>query len=539
VATEPGSDSYERSRREFSWQIPARFNLGSLCADRHPPGDLALVVVEEDDARSEHTFGELAASSNRLANALRRELDVGRGDRVGIVLPQGLETGLTHLALYKLGAVALPLSRLFGRDALRHRLGDSDARAVITDPEHVELVSSVVGADVAIVCSEDPVAGTVGFDDLLARGGERFEPAALGAEDPALLIYTSGTTGAAKGALHGQRVLFGHLPGFEFSHDLFPEPGDVFWTPADWAWIGGLMDALIPSWYHGRPVVATKRQRFDPEWAVRLIERERIRNVFFPPTVLRMMREVDARCAPGALRTIGSGGETLGEEILAWARDSLGVMVNEFYGQTEANLLVGNSASRWPVRPGSMGRPYPGHEVRVLDEHERVAPAGEVGQVSLRLPDPVAFLGYWQNPEETKRKLSADGNWLLTGDLAREDEQGYLWYVSREDDIINSAGYRVGPAEIESCLESHPAVLRAAVVGTPDPIRGEAVKAFVTVTPGTTASSELEGEIRDAVRTQVAAYLYPREIEFVAELPLTTTGKVKRSELRSRSAPSG
>jgi len=531
----PGNPSYEGLKAAFRWQIPDRFNIGSLCADRHPPERTALVEIDEQGGERSFTFGDLAVTSNRLANALRGGLGIGSGDRVGIVLPQRLETGLVHLAAYKLGAIALPLSGLFGPDALTYRLGDSEARVVFTDAAHLDLVTEVAAeTGAAVVCVDREVGAPRSFWDLVESGASAFEPAATGPDSPALLIYTSGTTGSPKGALHGHRTLFGHLPGFELSHDFFGAPDDRFWTPADWAWIGGLMDALIPSWFHGRPVVATRRAKFDPEWAVGLIAEQGIRNTFLPPTALKLMRGSLSGKRDVGLRTIGCGGEPLGEEILNWTKEHLGVTINEFYGQTEANLLVGNCSPAWDVRPGSMGRPYPGHEVAILGPDGTELPAGEVGQVALRTPDPVMFLEYWRKPEETAGKLSKDGRWLLTGDLARADSDGYLWYVSRDDDVITSAGYRIGPAEIESCLIRHPAVATAAAIGVPDPVRGEVVKVFLVPTGAVAPGAELEAEIRDFVRNRLAAYLYPRYVEFVDDLPMTTTGKVRRTELRER-----
>jgi acetyl-CoA synthetase len=424
---------------------------------------------------------------------------------------------------------------LFGPDALRYRLTDSAASVVITDAEHLELVGEVAAETGAtVVCADEGTKAGREFWPLLASGSDRFTAADTTPDSPALLIYTSGTTGSPKGVLLGHRVLFGHLPGFELSSNFFGRPDDRFWTPADWAWIGGLMDVLIPTWFHGRPVVATRRAKFDPEWAVRLVADHDIRNVFFPPTVLKLMRStLGERKVPG-LRTVGSGGEPLGEEMLAWAKEHLGVTVNEFYGQTEANLLVGNCSEAWEVRPGSMGKPYPGHEVAVLRPDGARADPGEIGQVALKAPDPVMFLEYWRKPEETAAKFTADGEWLLTGDLARADDDGYLWFVSRDDDVITSAGYRIGPAEIEDCLMGHPAVAGAAAIGVPDEIRGEVVKVFIVPADGSGPGDALEGEIRDHVRNRLAAYLYPRYVEFVSELPMTTTGKVRRTELRAR-----
>jgi len=527
--------TYRQLRDTFRWRIPESFNLGVVCADRHPRDLLALIDCDDSGDRT-YTFGDLSDLSNRVANTLRAE-GVRPGDRVGIILRQCVEAAITHLGVYKLGAIAVPMSCLFGPQALSYRLGDASVRVVVTDVAHAEGVHAADPDDVVRTLVVDGSTGTrhPQFWDLVYAASPHFTPAGTGPDSPALLIYTSGTTGAPKGALHGHRVLLGHVPGFQLSHDFFPVPGDRFWTPADWAWIGGLMDALMPSLYFGMPVVAAARDKFDPEWALDLVDRTEVRNMFMPPTALRLMRGVALPSSPRLpLRSVMCGGEPLGEETLQWAREQLGVTVNEIYGQTEVNYVVGNSYTVWEVRPGSMGRPYPGHDVCVLGEDEAQVPRGEIGQVAVNASDPVAFLGYWDNAEATHGKHSNDGAWILTGDLARQDEDDYLWFVSRNDDIINSGGYRIGPAEIEACLIRHPAVAMAAAVGVPHAVRGEIVKAFVQLHPGHRPSEGLADEIRRLVQQQLAAYEYPREIEFVDALPVTTTGKVRRSVLRAR-----
>jgi acetyl-CoA synthetase len=330
-------------------------------------------------------------------------------------------------------------------------------------------------------------------------------------------------------------VLLGHLPGVELANDFFPQPGDRMWTPADWAWIGGLLDVLLPSLFHGVPVVAFRFPKFDPEKAVALLARHQVRNTFMPPTALKMMRQMPvARAAVGTLRTIASGGERLGDELHEWGKQTFGVTINEFYGQTEANLLVGNSAALMPTRPGSMGRAIPGHRVEVLDEEGRIVPAGQLGTIAVEAPDPVMFLGYWRNPEATRQKFR--GPWCLTGDLARRDDQGYLWFDGRDDDVINTSGYRVGPAEIEDCLMRHPSVAMVAVVGVPDALRGQVVKAFIVPRPDATPGSDLASDIQAFVRTRLSAHEYPRLIEFRGTLPMTVTGKIRRRDLREPQA---
>jgi acetyl-CoA synthetase len=303
---------------------------------------------------------------------------------------------------------------------------------------------------------------------LLEKAGTSFTAVDTRADDPALIIYTSGTTGPPKGALKAHRTLIGNVPGFVHSHDFFPRAGDLFWSPADWAWTGGLMDALLPSLMFGVPILGY-RGRFDAERAYYLIEKYGVRNSFLFPTALKMMmKAVPAPRQKYALniRSIMSAGESVGVTVFEWAKEHLGVTINEMFGQTEINYVVGNCQSAWPAKPGSIGRPYPGHRVAVIDDQGGELPRGELGEIAVKKDhDPVFFLEYWKNPQATKDKFI--GDWGCTGDQARMDEDGYLWYQGRSDDLIKSAGYRIGPAEIESCLVKHPAVLNAAVIGKP------------------------------------------------------------------------
>ncbi|HEX6513812.1 MAG TPA: AMP-binding protein [Chloroflexota bacterium] len=506
-------------RQRFAWRIPQRFNIGVDASDNHPRGTLAIRHVAPDGSATDVSYGQLTDDSNRLANVLSA-WGVRPGDRLAIILPQGPELAVAHVAAYKIGAIAVPMTTLFGPDALEVRLKDSGAKVAITDPPTGEKIATL-----ALPALEHTVL-TPDWDSALSTAATSFTPADTAADDPALLIYTSGTTGGPKGALHGHRVLLGHLPGFELSHDFYGQPGDRFWTPADWAWIGGLYDALFPVLHFGGTIVSNAAAGpFDPERALLLMARHEVHNTFLPPTALKLMRQADIRPPLGLrLRTIMSGGEGLGEEVLDWVRQRLGVTVNEIYGQTECNYVVGNSQGLFPVRPGSMGQAYVGHTATVFDPDER-----GLGEIAIRAPDPVMFLGYWNNPQATREKFS--GDWLLTGDMATLDDDGYLWFKGREDDVINSAGYRIGPVEIEECLMRHPEVAMAAVIGVPDAIRGQAVKAFIVRKPGGSVDAVA---LQDFVRQRLAAYEYPRQIEFVESLPLTTTGKIRRTELRSK-----
>ncbi len=534
----PKKPTYDEVYQGFQWNVPEYYNIGVDACDKWA-GEryrLALIYEDEEGRTEKYTFWELKRLSNRLANALQAQ-GIEREDRVGLLLPQCPETAISHLALYKMGAIVVPLFTLFGPDALEYRLQNSEAKAVVTDAANVEKVLQIRPnlphlRLILVSRASRREDGVLDFWEILQQGSPAFAPVDTQADDPALIVYTSGTTGPPKGALHAHRTLLGHVPGVEFFHNFFPRRDDLYWTPADWAWIGGLIDVLLPSWYHGVPVVAYRAKKFDPEQAFFFIAKYGIRNAFMPPTALKLMRQVKNPQGRHdyAMRTIGSGGETLGEELLDWGREIMGLEINEFYGQTEANLLVGNCADIMPIRRGSMGRSIPGHRVEIIDAEGHIVPPGTVGEVAVQRPDPVLFLHYWRNPQATREKFI--GEWACTGDLAYKDEDGYFWFVGRKDDLITSAGYRIGPAEVEDCLIKHPAVTMAAVIGKPDKIRGEIVKAFIVNKPGVDVTPQLAGEIQEFVKQRLAAHEYPREIEFVWELPMTATGKIKRGDLR-------
>jgi acetyl-CoA synthetase len=536
----PEAKTYDQLRARFSWRVPARYNIAVDVCDRwaRDPDRLALIHKQADGSLARYSFLDLQRGSNRLANLLAAR-GIGRGERVGILLPQAPETALAHLATYKLGAIAVPLFTLFGPEALEFRLRDSGARALVTDGGGLAKLAEIEDRlpELAVVLSVDGATErALDLHGQMARASDSFRPVDTGADEPALIIYTSGTTGPPKGALHAHRVLLGHLPGVELPQELFPQPGDLIWTPADWAWIGGLLDVLLPAWHHGVPVLAHRFAKFDPEQAFQLMAEVGVRNAFLPPTALKMMRRVaDPRGRwRYRLRSIGSGGETLGQELLDWGRETFGLTVNEFYGQTECNLIVSNCAGIMPVKAGSMGRAVPGHRVAVVDPQGQAVPDGETGTIAVKGPDPVMFLAYWNNPQATAAKFA--GDWLLTGDLGRRDEAGYFRFVGRDDDVITSSGYRIGPGEIEDCLLKHPAVALAAAVGVADPLRTQRVKAYVVLNPGHEPDQGLAQEIQDFVRRRLAAHEYPREVAFVDSLPMTATGKIMRRELRRRAA---
>ena len=581
----PPADRHAALHAGFAWQVPAQFNIADACCgrwSRQTPRALAIRWQHEDGRQATLSYRALQRQANRLSHALRR-LGVQRGDRVAIVLPQRIETAIAHIAIYQLGAVAMPLTQLFGPDALAYRLQDSAARLAIADDSALANLQQAradcpaLRTVIAVGAAPKPAAGPgeIDWTAALAAESDHFVPVATQADDPAILIYTSGTTGPAKGALLPHRALIGNLSGFVCSQNWFPHttahpatgraPPAVFWSPADWAWTGGLMDALLPTLYFGRTIVAWQG-RFSPELAFALLQRHRVTHTFLFPTALKaMMKAVPQPRLHYRLRlqALMSAGEAVGDAVFDWCRSALGVPVNEMFGQTEINYIVGNCgqsldgagqpAAGWPARPGSMGRAYPGHRVAVIDDAGQECPRGTPGDVALHRcdvhgqPDPVFFLGYWQQPAASAAKFTGapDNSWCRTGDSARMDVDGYLWYQGRSDDVFKSAGYRIGPSEVENCLVKHPAVANAAVVPMPDAARGALVKAYVVLAPGHCGDAALVAALQQHVRGRLAPYEYPKQIEFIDALPMTPTGKVQRrllrlqEEDRARSAAAG
>jgi len=526
--------SYEELWSQIDYRtldIPERFNLGVACVDDHDPASRALTVVARNGTHVDHTFGHVKDQANRLANVLTG-LGIGRGDVVGLVKPASLETGVAYVSLFRMGAVALPMSSLFGPDALGFRLRHGEAKAVITSAENApkirEALSGRPGVAVIVIGGE-ALPGELRYEVAVSAASPEFEPVSTAAEDPAFLIYTSGTTGDPKGALHAHRIVFGHIPAFETVYDFYPQPDDVLWSPADWAWIAGLMDILVPAWYYGLPVVVDEDGAFTAERAIQVMREHHITLTLLPPTALRVIRASGLPGGDFAMRAICSGAEPLGAEMLGWCEEFFGCIVNEGFGQTELNACIGNCASVYPVKPGALGRALPGTKVAVLDDDGNPV-IGRTGEIAIDRNHPNTLLEYWRNPEATKEKFHDD--WLLTGDLGVMDDDEYVWFISRKDDLIKSAGYRIGPGEIEACLGSHEAVAMSAVIGVPDERRGQVPKAFVVLRAGHQPGEELTRELQTHVRTRLAPHEVPREIVFLDDLPKTTTGKIMRRALR-------
>ncbi len=506
---------YDRAYANFRWDVPRHMNMARQVCDiwcERDPSKTTIIDATDLGNIKHFTYGDLSRAADTLAHHLKR-LGVVQGDRIGVLRSQDLWTAAAHIAIWKLGAISIPLFKLFGPEALSSRILDAGAKCVIVDEEGHSGLSAL---NVTQVLPEE-----------LTLSDQPFACVNTSAETPAVLIYTSGTTGKSKGALHAHRVLMGHLPGVEVSHDFLGQDGDVIWTPADWAWIGGLFDVLMPGLALGVPVVAARLAKFTPDAAKEIIETLGVKNVFFPPTALRMIKAAD--CNIAGLRSVASGGEPLGAEMLEWAREALGVTINEFYGQTECNMVVSSCRAAFPIKHGAIGKPVPGFDVNVIDDAG--FPTEAEGDIAIRRGAVSMMIEYWNNPAATQEKFR--GDWMLTGDRGIVD-QGYIRFVGRDDDVITSAGYRIGPAEIEDCLLTHPAVATVGVVGKPDPMRTEIVKAYVILKPEFTASDELRDALKMYVKERLAKHAYPREISFLDALPMTVTGKVIRKELRAR-----
>ncbi len=514
---------YDEMCAAHRWEVPERYNIASDVCDKHDPGRLAMVWEDWRGNERRVTFGELGELSNRFANVLE-SLGVERGDRVATLLPSLPETAAVFLGTYRRGAILLSMSVLYGDEGIEHRLRDSGARLVVTDaPNRDRIPEGLV--ERVLVMGDD-------FEPAMDGAAPAYDTVDTSADDPAQLYYSSGTTGLAKGILHAHRYLLAHEE-FEYCHDV--REGELFHGSGEWAWAAGICPLLGPWRYGAVALVQAREAGYDPEEHLRFLSKHGVENMFTTPTALRAMTGVEdagKRYPLDRLRIACSAGEPLNPEVIRWFRDQFGVTVLDYYGLTESYPLCGNFPSV-EVREGSMGRPVPGWEVEILDEDEQPLPPGERGEICLRArSNPHYPLGYWNRPEDTEEVFG--GDWFHTKDAAMRDEDGYVWYAGRADDVIISAGYRIGPFEVESACVEHPAVKEAAAVASPDERRGNIVKAFIVLTGSHEPSDELADEIKRHVRERHSAYAYPRVIEFVDDLPKTLTGKIRRVELRER-----
>ena len=533
----PKAETYEEVYGSFRWPLPARFNIADACIDRHAAGQpdaTALIHETADGAVTIYSFLDIQRLANRFANLLVAR-GVSRGERVAIQLSQCPEMAIAFIGSFKVGAVAIPISVLFGEEALEYRLNDASVSALVTDCANypkLDLVRERLPAFTSAILIDGLRAGALDFHAELERAADTFESVDTSADDAAFLSYTSGTTGPPKGALHAHRNIIGHLPGHDILHNFYGQDGDLSWSPADWAWMGGLTNVLLTAWWHGKPVLSYRGAGpYDPDRAYAVMARHKVRNSFFVPTMMKLMRE--ARVPAGlSLRSLFSAGESVGAELIEWGRSQFGIDVNEGYGQTECNLVLAHVPQLMTARPGALGRPVPGHRVAIVDDDGNEVSPGDEGHIAVRRPDPVMLVEYWNSPQATDEKFA--GDWLITGDRGVCDEEGYFWFLGRADDVITSAGYRIGPGEIEECLLQHPAVALAAAIGVPDPVRTEIVKAFIVLAQGVPPGLALEEELREFVRSRLARHEVPRAIEFIDHMPTTTTGKVMRRVLKQR-----
>jgi acetyl-CoA synthetase len=523
--------TYDEMRAQHRWEVPARYNIAADVCDKHPPDRLAMIWEDWRGNERQVTFGELQGLSNRFANVLTAH-GVERGDRVATLLPSLPETAAVFLGIFKAGAILLSMSVLYGDEGIEHRLRDSQAKVLVTDSANRHRIPDGL-AEIVFVLGEgegEPASGDVDLMGALEQASGSFDIVDTAADDPAQLYYSSGTTGMAKGILHAHRYLLAHEE-FEFCHDV--HEGELFHGSGEWAWAAGICPLLGPWRYGAVQFVYARKGGFDPEEQFRQLSKHGVENMFTTPTALRAMRAVSdagSRFPLERMRIVCSAGEPLNPEVINWFREQYGITVLDYYGLTESYPLCGNYPTV-EVREGSMGLPMPGWDVQILDEDEQPLPAGERGEICLRArSNPHYPIGYWNRREDTEEVFG--GEWFHTKDAAQMDEDGYVWYSGRADDVIISAGYRIGPFEVESACVEHPAVLEAAVVASPDERRGTIVKAFIVLTEGNKPSEAIADEIKKHVRERHSAYAYPREIEFVEDLPKTLTGKIRRVELR-------
>ncbi len=523
--------AYEEMRKAFSWQVPRRYNIAADVLDKHDPSRPAMYWEDWEGNERTLTFGDMQALTNRTANALRA-YGVGEGDRVAVMLPPVPEAAAAFLATYKLGAILLSLSILYGDDSIVHRLRDCSAKVIVTDGANRDRIDRVRDElpelEHVLVVDEE-------FGRAVDRTSDRFETLDTPADQAAQIYYTSGTTGHAKGIVHAHRYLLAHNE-FELVHDVRDD--EVFHSTGEWAWIAGIIPGVLGPWRFGTPIaVFARKGGYDPQQTLYMLEKYRVENLFATPTALRAMAalgDVSDRYPSISLRLACGAGEPLNPEVISWFTSQFGIPVMDYYGLSESYPLCSNYPTM-EIRPGSMGKPLPGWDIALLDDGEQPVPTGETGEICLRArTNPHYPLGYWNRADDSQRVFG--GEWFHTHDVARLDDDGYVWFEGRNDDVIISAGYRIGPFEVESALVAHPKVVEAAAVASPDDLRGHIVKAFVRVAPGTEPSDELAREIQSFVREHLSAYAYPRAIEFVDDLPKTLTGKIRRIELREAEA---
>lgn len=526
-------EDYPRAYKEFKWQIPATFNFGTDVVDHWAltADGPALIWCNAAGEERRYNFSDIARLSGKLADGLQRR-GVQKGDRVVIMLPRIPEWQIAMVACMKLGAVPIPCIEMLTPKDLAYRIDNAGARAVIARAEHAAKFTGMYER-LPVRISVGKVPGWDLIDALIEGGSEDFKPAAVAAEDPALLYYTSGSTGNPKGVLHASRAIYAWREVARSWLDL--RPGDTIWCTADTGWSKAGTSILLGPWSMGACSFFYDGP-FDPKERLRLLEKYRVTVYCAPGTELfRLVDEKVGEHDLGALRHVVSAGEALSPVIAQRWEQASGIPVAEAYGQTESLMTLINVPGT-TYKVGSMGIPNLGSVLEILDDAGNVVPTGEEGDVALLAPNPQLMLGYWQEPGRTAQcyLTAPDGRqWFITGDRGVRDTDGFYYHRGRRDDVINSAGYRIGPAEVENAILDHPSVLETAVIGIADAERGELVKAFIVLRPGFTAGDALKKELQDHVKRTTAPYKYPRAIEFIAELPKTMTGKIQRVALRT------
>ena len=535
--------TYHHIYNNFKWNIPDNYNIGyDICEKwaNKTPNRPAIIDLLSSGKTNSTSFRTLNQKANKVSNYLKY-FGIKKGDRVGILLPQSLECIVSHIAVFKLGGISVPLFLLFGPDALEYRISDANIKVLITDYSGAKKIREI-NRDVQNGLTIFTIEGSnqkleslsINLSDLKQSTDFIYEKTKP--DEPALLLYTSGTTGPPKGVLHAHRVLLGHLPAFDFFLDLFSsyknEINNLLWTPADWAWIGGLVNILFSSLHHGVPVLAYRFEKFNPAKAIQLMSNFKVTGSFLPPTALKMLRTDFPKGTSKKLylKSVASGGEPLGTELLDWGKKTLGVNINEIYGQTECNLVLSSCSKIMKPRPGIAGPPVPGNIVSIVNQNGKECKKGELGAIAIKRGSPQMFLKYWNNPQATKEKFFKD--WLITGDKGVIEKDGWIKFIARDDDVITSAGYRIGPGPIEDCLMKHPSISMAAVIGKDDPLRTQIIKAFIVLNKGFKESDNLKLDIQSFVKKKLSAHEYPREVEVVKKLPVTSTGKILRRNLR-------
>jgi acetyl-CoA synthetase len=534
----PVGESYEDICRKFSWQIPEYFNIADAVCDRWADDTTRIAMTHEnlDGSVKNFTFAEIKHYSNQFANLLN-SLGLEQGDRALVLLTQSPECAISHVACFKSGIVSCLASVLFGPDAIQHRLTSTNAKVCITNKANLSKVQNIRGAcpslEHIVVVDDDSPSHALSLWRSIADQNDTFDNVETLSEDTAWISFTSGTTGQPKGVLMPHRILLGNKPLFEYYYDYGPREGDTLWSPADWAWIAGLINILLVGWYSGCRVVSTDMEGFNAEAAFRILGQHDITVSLLTPTVLKLMRQIDSEESPELqLRVVLSGGEAVGKELALWADDRFGLTISEGFGQTECNGMIGTNPRLMAVRHGSLGKAMPGSVCAIVDDDGNEVERGVQGNIAIKRPHPAMFSGYLNNPEATEGKFIND--WMITGDLGEQDEDGFLWFHGRTDDVITSSGYRIGPTEIEDCLLKSPAVQLAAVIGVPDETRTELIKAFIVVSENTDPTDALAESLKELVRENLAKHEVPRSIEFVDSLPMTTTGKIMRRTLRDQ-----